>query len=187
MGLPLAKDGLCLSSQSLKEKGDITFIVFSWNGGSLKTSSVHATIIVTAGQHLMGFFFRTGKKHFSKFVNNSLGSGFPDLHCFDAMNLQVISQPTQPNVLKQISWFKLKPHVEVVICLTLWLSAPVGFLDSRSRTISRTEGQWSCPRSTWQKQQKCGFWFEPLKNVLPLHLTLNSVVFLGRNGNRKPL
>lgn len=41
IGLPLASVCLCLSSQSLKEKGDITFMVFSWNGGSLNTSSVH--------------------------------------------------------------------------------------------------------------------------------------------------
>lgn len=40
IGRPLARAGLCLSSQSLKENGFITFKVFSWNGGSLKTSSV---------------------------------------------------------------------------------------------------------------------------------------------------
>lgn len=39
MGPPWARAGRCLSSQSLKEKGNITFMVFRWNGGSRKTSS----------------------------------------------------------------------------------------------------------------------------------------------------
>lgn len=52
MGLPLSRDGLCLSSQSLKEKGDITFMVFIWNGGSLKVSSVHPNVIMKNRQRL---------------------------------------------------------------------------------------------------------------------------------------
>lgn len=45
-GKPLLRDGLCLSSQSLKEKGVITFMVFSWKGGSLKTSSAHKKTVI---------------------------------------------------------------------------------------------------------------------------------------------
>lgn len=47
MGLPLSNDGFCLFSQSLKEKGDIVFMVFMRNGGSLKMSATHQRTIVT--------------------------------------------------------------------------------------------------------------------------------------------
>ncbi len=79
----LATSGPCLSSQPLKQKGDITFMVFIWNGGSLKTSSAHPKISVTAvnNMHMYYILDEIPKKR------NLLGSGFPVSHCFDAKNL----------------------------------------------------------------------------------------------------
>lgn len=56
MGLPFPKDGLCFSSQSLKEKGVITFMVFSWKGGSLKTSSIHPIINIDTSSKFTGTY-----------------------------------------------------------------------------------------------------------------------------------
>lgn len=45
IGPPLAKDGLCFSSQALKQYGDITFMVFISNGASLAISAVCSKVV----------------------------------------------------------------------------------------------------------------------------------------------
>lgn len=83
---------------------------------------------------------------------NSLGSGFPVLCCFDAKNLPVRHQSRTRKCMKtnEERWGLCLTVYEERICLTLWLSARAGSLDSHSRTISQTVCWWCCPHSTWR-------------------------------------